>query len=46
VQKECQSFGELENKVGEKLLVDFTGKKMSYVDRITGEAIPAVNIRL
>lgn len=35
-----KASGKLEHKAGEKLFVDFTGKKMSYMDRITGEVIP------
>ncbi|MGJ1397462.1 hypothetical protein ACR78K_23690, partial [Sphingobacterium multivorum] len=35
-----KASGKLDHKAGEKLFVDFTGKKMSYVDRGTGEVIP------
>lgn len=30
----------LDHKAGEKLFVDYTGKKLSIVDKITGEVIP------
>ncbi len=35
-----KASGKLEHKAAQKLFVDFTGKKMHYVDRETGEAIP------
>jgi len=37
---QVKASGKLEHKAGQKLFVDFTGKKMSYVDRVTGEVIP------
>lgn len=36
-QKKTKASGKLEHKAGEKLMVDFTGKKMEYVDASTGE---------
>lgn len=33
--------GKLEHKAGEKLFIDFCGKKLSYVDKSTGEQIEA-----
>lgn len=37
---QVKASGKLDHKAGQKLFVDFTGKKMSYVDKITGEVIP------
>lgn len=36
-QKRKKVSGKLEHKAGEKVFVDFTGKKLSIVDRNTGE---------
>lgn len=36
-QKRKKVSGKLEHKAGEKVFVDFTGKKLSIVDRSTGE---------
>lgn len=37
---QVKASGKLEHKAGAKLFVDFTGKKMSYVNRSTGELVP------
>jgi len=37
--KETKSSGKLHHKAGDKLYVDYTGKKLHYVDRETGEQI-------
>jgi len=37
---QIKASGKLEHKAGAKLFVDFTGKKMSYVNRSTGELVP------
>ena len=39
--KRVKASGKLEHKAGEKLYVDFTGKKLSYVDRASGELVDA-----
>lgn len=35
-----KASGKLQHKAGEKLFVDFCGKKMSYVDKDTGQVVP------
>lgn len=37
--KQVKASGKLEHKAGDKVYVDFTGKKLSYVDQHTGELI-------
>lgn len=37
--KKIKVSGKLEHKAGDKLYVDYTGKKLSYIDRSTGEVI-------
>ncbi len=37
--KRVEGSGKLQHKAGDKLYVDYTGKKLSYVDRPTGEQI-------
>lgn len=39
-RKKNNASGKLTHRAGEKLFVDFCGKKMYYVDRKTGEQIP------
>jgi transposase len=36
-----EASGKLDHKAGEKLFVDYTGKKLHYVDQHTGEVKPA-----
>ena len=36
-QKKHRASGKLEHQAGEKIMVDFTGKKLEYVDSHTGE---------
>jgi len=38
-QDRTKVSGKLEHKAGEKVFVDFTGKKLHYIDRNTGEVI-------
>ena len=42
-QGKVKGSGKLEHKAGEKLFVDFTGKKLEIIDKETGEVI-AVNV--
>ena len=37
--KRIESSGKLDHKAGDKIYVDYTGKKLSYIDKATGEVI-------
>ena len=37
--KRIQSSGKLHHKAGDKVYVDYTGKKLSYIDKTTGEVV-------
>jgi len=37
--KRIKSSGKLDHKAGDKVYIDYTGKKLSYVDKTTGEVI-------
>ena len=37
--KQVKSSGKLEHKAGDKVYIDYTGKKLSYTDKVTGEVI-------
>ena len=37
--KQIKSSGKLEHKAGDKVYIDYTGKKLSYTDKATGELV-------